>query len=164
MSKLRKYTKEWLEELCESSFSYAQVLAKAGRKIAGGNHVFLKIKIEEFNVDVSHFTGKLWSKNLTKHSHPSLAGKKGFAIEDIFREISPVGRKIIRSYVKDLDLIEYKCLECGNIGEWRNNIIALHLDHINGVATDHRLENLRWLCPNCHSATDTYAGKNNRSK
>ena len=39
--------------------------------------------------------------------------------------------------------------------------MALELDHINGINNDNRLENLRWLCPNCHAITDTYAGKNN---
>ena len=49
--------------------------------------------------------------------------------------------------------------ECG-ISEWLGNPLALQLDHINGVNNDHRLTNLRFLCPNCHSQTDTYAGKN----
>lgn len=43
---------------------------------------------------------------------------------------------------------------------WAGIPITLHLDHINGVSNDHRLENLRWLCPNCHSQTDTYCGRN----
>jgi predicted RNA-binding Zn-ribbon protein involved in translation (DUF1610 family) len=64
-------------------------------------------------------------------------------------------RKII---IKD-NLIPYKCNECG-ISGWNNKKLALHLDHINGKNGDHRLENLRFLCPNCHSQTDTYTGKN----
>lgn len=43
---------------------------------------------------------------------------------------------------------------------WAGKPIVLHLDHINGVRNDNRLENLRWLCPNCHSQTDTYCGRN----
>lgn len=43
---------------------------------------------------------------------------------------------------------------------WAGQPIVLHLDHINGVSNDHRLENLRWLCPNCHSQTETYCGRN----
>jgi hypothetical protein len=64
-------------------------------------------------------------------------------------------RKII---IKD-NLIPYECSECG-ISEWNDKKLALHLDHINGKNGDHRLENLRFLCPNCHSQTDTYTGKN----
>ena len=55
--------------------------------------------------------------------------------------------------------MEYKCQKCG-ISEWLGNPLTLQLDHINGVNNDHRLTNLRFLCPNCHSQTDTYAGKN----
>ena len=56
---LRPYTKEWLEELCSKSFSYREVLRKAGRKHAGGSQATLKKKIEEYNIDISHFTGQL---------------------------------------------------------------------------------------------------------
>lgn len=55
--------------------------------------------------------------------------------------------------------MEYRCVECGLEGEWNGKPLVLQLDHINGVNSDHRLENLRFLCPNCHTQTDTYAGK-----
>lgn len=44
--------------------------------------------------------------------------------------------------------------------EWAGKPIKLHLDHVNGIRNDHRLPNLRWLCPNCHSQTVTYCGRN----
>ena len=56
--------------------------------------------------------------------------------------------------------LEYKCTMCGNIGIWNGQKLSLQLDHINGIHNDHRIENLRFLCPNCHSTTETYAGKN----
>jgi 5-methylcytosine-specific restriction endonuclease McrA len=52
-----------------------------------------------------------------------------------------------------------KCSIC-KISNWNDKPISLHLDHINGNSTDHRLKNLRFLCPNCHSQTSTYCGKN----
>lgn len=57
------------------------------------------------------------------------------------------------------EVLEYKCSECG-LTEWNGKKIVLQLDHKNGVSTDHRLENLRFMCPNCHSQTDTWCGKN----
>ena len=51
---------------------------------------------------------------------------------------------------------------CGNTGEWLGKVMPLELDHINGKNNDHRIENLRWLCPNCHAITDTYSGRNNK--
>ena len=56
-------------------------------------------------------------------------------------------------------LIDYKCAICG-INEWLGKKIILQLDHINGDNRDNRIENLRLLCPNCHSQTETYCGKN----
>lgn len=52
-----KYTKELLIELCATSYSYAEVLRKAGRKMGGGTIATLKKKIQEYNIDISHFTG-----------------------------------------------------------------------------------------------------------
>ena len=60
-------------------------------------------------------------------------------------------------------IIEEKCVECG-IGNTHNGkLLVLHLDHINGVSNDHRMMNIRLLCPNCHSQTDTYAGRNKKN-
>lgn len=57
------------------------------------------------------------------------------------------------------EVFENKCVSCG-ITEWNNKPICLQLDHIDGNRYNHKLENLRILCPNCHSQTDTYCGKN----
>jgi len=54
----------------------------------------------------------------------------------------------------------YECSECG-LSEWRGKSLVLQLDHIDGNNSNHRLENLRLLCPNCHSQTETFAGRNN---
>ncbi|MGB2240169.1 MAG: HNH endonuclease [Pseudomonadales bacterium] len=54
----------------------------------------------------------------------------------------------------------YNCSSCGIGDEWNGKPITLQLDHINGVNNDHRLDNLRMLCPNCHSQTDTWCGRN----
>lgn len=68
-------------------------------------------------------------------------------------------RKSIKAALLRLGVFEYKCQCCG-IDSWMNNHISLQLEHKNGISDDNRLENLCLLCPNCHSQTDTYAGKN----
>ena len=50
--------------------------------------------------------------------------------------------------------------QCGNEGFWNGKKLVLQLEHKNGIHNDHRVENLCFLCPNCHSQTDTYSGKN----
>jgi hypothetical protein len=73
-----------------------------------------------------------------------------------------VGRRN-RTHVKtrliQAGLLKNRCEECG-LSEWRGRPLSVHIDHINGIRNDNRLENLRMLCPNCHSQTETYSGKN----
>lgn len=156
MKKLQPYTKEWLEELCAESYSLAEVLRKAGRQPGGGNQSILKQKIKEFDIDISHFTGQLWSKGKTAAEDSRIRNKSN---DDLFCENSTHSRSTIRKRILSQNLIEYKCAFCGNEGEWLGQKMSLELDHINGKFDDHRLENLRFLCPNCHSLTPTWRRK-----
>lgn len=66
----------------------------------------------------------------------------------------------LKTRILKAKLLEHKCSSCGNDGAWLNQELVLQLDHINGVNDDNRIENLRFLCPNCHSQTLTFCGKN----
>ena len=76
-----------------------------------------------------------------------------------------IARRRSRNHLKSrlfrAGLVRNECEVCG-ITEWRGQRLAMHLDHINGMRDDNRLENLRLLCPNCHSQTSTYGGRNVR--
>ncbi|MGZ5332243.1 MAG: HNH endonuclease, partial [Solirubrobacterales bacterium] len=73
------------------------------------------------------------------------------------------GRSTNRGHLKQrliaAGLKQDRCEECG-IGDWLDMPLSLHVHHRNGDGTDNRLENLQFLCPNCHSQTDTYGGRN----
>lgn len=71
-------------------------------------------------------------------------------------------RDSIRKTIIRDKLIPYECNICHNKGEHLGKPLSLHLDHINGINDDHSIENLRFLCPNCHSQTDTYCGRNKK--
>jgi len=87
--------------------------------------------------------------------------KKHILTDDmIFCEHSKVSAYIVKQ--RFLDVVEYKCKICG-IKEWQGQSIKLDMDHINGNSSDDRIENLRLLCPNCHSLTETYKSKNKKT-
>lgn len=86
----------------------------------------------------------------------------GYSLTDILNGKHPqyTSHKLKLKLYKE-GVKEERCEICG-ISEWQNKKISLHLDHINGNNSDHRLENLRILCPNCHSQTPTYSVKNRK--
>lgn len=82
----------------------------------------------------------------------------------IFKSNSTTDVGVVKRRIRRDSLIPYVChvTNCplSQLVIWNGDAITLHLDHVNGIRTDHRLENLRWLCPNCHSQTPTYCGRN----
>jgi 5-methylcytosine-specific restriction endonuclease McrA len=152
---------EELIELVKVSISYAQVLNKLNLIPTGGNYRILKRKINELKLDVTHFTGQGHLKGKTHN------WSKKTDLQEILKENSNYQSFKLKNRLLKEDLIENKCKLCGVGSTWNGKKLNLHLDHINGNHSDNRLENLRVLCPNCHSQTETYAGrnkKNNRNK
>jgi 5-methylcytosine-specific restriction endonuclease McrA len=82
--------------------------------------------------------------------------------ESIFKVGSTYSRHHLKRKLIKENWIPYECAVCQNPGEWQGSKLVLQLDHVNGVSSDNRIQNLRFICPNCHSQTDTYAGKNSK--
>ncbi len=91
----------------------------------------------------------------------SRKGQVLMSIEQVFVDGKEWGSELLRRYLHHYTLKEYKCAteKCG-LTEWHGEHITLELDHIDGVRSNNTLENLRWLCPNCHSQTPTFRGYN----
>lgn len=101
-------------------------------------------------------------KNLPSETKNRMNWAKGKTIThnaDIFTENSKYSNEMVKQRIVKDNLLEYRCIKCG-VDSWQGETIVLDLDHINGNNRDNRLENLRYLCPNCHSQTDTYKGRN----
>ncbi len=113
-----------------------------------------------YDFDISHFL----HYGSTKGKHFNRRKSKEYVLQHYFISNAKIARHVVREYIIKYNLIPYKCELCGNEGVWNGQKIALELDHKNGKNNDHRLENLRWLCPNCHATTDTYRGRNLKKK
>lgn len=101
------------------------------------------------NVDTSHFYTK-------PHTYTKL-----YDLDEILVDNSHyTNAHHLKKRLVSEGRLKYKCDICGNKGEWNGKPLSLQLDHKNGKHLDHRLENLRLLCPNCHSQTDSFSGKN----
>lgn len=152
-----KWTDEQLIEACKTSRSIRQILSKLGLKEAGGNYSIIKRKIKEKELDISHFTGRGWNTGLIVKPNPPKPLNEILTINSTYQS-----NKLRQRLLKE-SVFEHKCSNCNN-SEWLGNSIPLELEHINGDSSDNRLENLTLLCPNCHSLTPTYRGKNIKLK
>ena len=149
---------ERLATLAQASTSLAQILAALELPTVGRAHRELKRRLGELAIDTRHLRGQGWARGETKASHPSVASvskKLSIPDDEVFIERS----RLLGGYALVPRLLEmgwaYECAHCG-ISEWQRKKLSLHLDHINGIHDDNRLANLRLLCPNCHSQTETY--------
>ena len=152
-NKIYKLSDEQFVELLKKSSTISEVLFKLGYTVKGNSWGYSQVKrrMDDLNLDYSIFKGKSAVIKTNKLNNV----KK----EDILKENCKHQRTVLRRYVIKNNLIPYKCAICG-CTEWQGKTLSLELDHINGVNNDNRLENLRFLCPNCHSQTSTYGSRN----
>ena len=140
------------EEIIKKSTSYREVLGCFGLESKGNNFRTLKKRIQEQEIDDSHI------RNRPQNMNAIIKSK----IDDslIFCKNSDYSRTDLKKRLIKDNLIEHRCCaECGLHRQWNNKELNLTIDHINGESKDNRIDNLRFLCPNCHSQTITFAGK-----
>ena len=152
---LKHISIEQLTKAAKESYSAAEAARKLGIVDFGSTLTRIRKKISDNNIDISHWTGQLWSKGKTALDDARIRNT-----EDIFIENSKATPHYVRTLILKKNLLDYRCVSCDNDGTWLGKKINLELDHVNGNSKDNRLSNLRWLCPNCHSQTETYCGKN----
>jgi hypothetical protein len=155
---LKHKTFEQLKVAAMAASSAAEAARLLGLTDTGNTVTRLKQKLKQNNIDTSHWTGQLWSKGKTALDDARI--RKSKPVQDIFTENSNASPHYVRTLILKKNLLDYRCLICCNDGTWMGKPVNLELDHINGDRKDNRLENLRWLCPMCHSQTETFCGKN----
>ena len=147
-----KYSKEILEKVVNSSNNFSEVTRKLGLKPFYGNRMTVKKYITLFNIDTKHF--RLCSYGNTKK-------RNKVELSEILVENSTyLYTTNLKEKLYSEGLKERICELCGQNEIWNEKKISLILDHINGVNTDNRIENLRIVCPNCNATLPTHGGRN----
>lgn len=147
-----------LEKAASEATSIRQVIFKLGLVPAGGNYQQVKTALEKHNIDTGHFTGKGWRKDQKFSFTPKIELRKILTKHSTFQSFKLKKRLFIEK------LKEPKCELCGWAEIAQDGRIPVELDHINGDRYDNRLENLRILCPNCHSLQQTHRGMNQKRR
>jgi len=149
-----KYTYEILCPIIESSFSYAEALRRLGLKQTGGSQSHIKRLVQKFGISTDHFLGQLRNQGDGHRGGPKKAtAEEVLVLRD--RLSHPEKAYKLRRAMIEIG-IPYRCESCGLEGVWNGKPLMLTIDHINGHRYDNRRENLRFLCPNCHSQTPTF--------
>jgi hypothetical protein len=154
----RSWTETQLKKAVTKSRSIRQVLHYLGLKESGGNYAQLKKYIKEYNLNDAHFKGRGWSKGLTGIGKPRIPLKKILVKNSTYQSYK-LKKRLFAAGLK----AQY-CEKCGWAKRSSSGRLPLELDHINGDSNNNRLENLRILCPNCHSLEPNYRGRNRKKR
>lgn len=156
------YSKDQLQELVNNSHSFSDILRSLGKPIHGGLVDHIKKRLIHYEIDYSHFKGRGWRSGVRLMAPSRIGRTKEQFVEHFLVNNGPfITTDNLKKKLISFGVLESICDVCGNKGEWNNMPLTLQLDHKNGIRNDNRLDNLRILCPNCHTQTETYSGKNN---
>jgi Zn finger protein HypA/HybF involved in hydrogenase expression len=156
MANRRKWTDEDLIEAVKVCYTIDGIIRELGLSLTGGNRKTIKTYIKNLNLDTSHFKRRMYNAGQPR---PNARPHNKLTLDEILVKGSNYSSHKLRLRLIKEGIMENKCSKCG-ISEWLGQPITCHLDHIDGDNTNNELENLRILCPNCHSQTDTYGSKN----
>ena len=150
MGYFENYSPKEIEQIVALSVSYKDFAHKIGysHSCSGDTIKMLRQKLADY--DTSHF--KQRAQPIDRDE------------TNIFIENSTASQKVLRSWYQKGSYSEYKCAICGQEPFWNNMTMTLVLDHINGINNDDRVENLRWVCPNCNSQLNTTGSRNPNRK
>jgi Zn finger protein HypA/HybF involved in hydrogenase expression len=158
MAKLNKLNLDEVKKVVAETLSASEACRRLGMSTYGAATRFRKF-LDKNKIDYSHWTGQLWSKGKTSLEDKRIKST-GNTYKDIFCEDSAANATYVKSLIIKKELLPYKCSVCNMNPFWNGKVLKLQMDHINGNKRDQRLENLRMICPNCHSQTETFGSKN----
>lgn len=145
--------KEQLVKAIEGATSKREILERLGIRAAGGNYRTLNKYVEKYELILPEY-------NAFPQVRPPSKGIYSKPLEEVLTVDSTYNRANLKKRLINAGLLSLICANCGLGPHWNGKPLVLQLEHLNGIWNDNRLENLCLLCPNCHTQTKTYAGKN----
>ncbi|MFJ6565901.1 HNH endonuclease signature motif containing protein [Streptomyces sp. NPDC091292] len=155
----RRWTREILESAVAASHSVSEVVRRLGLDNVGGHQTHIGRRIKSYGIDTSHFDAGISTGRRRGGPHRRSSAEILVADSSAHAKRKPSSR--LKEAMHELGIAE-QCALCGIEAVWQGEPLPLEVDHIDGDWRNNRVENLRLLCPNCHSTTDTYRGRGKR--
>ena len=147
------YTRAEVVDAVAHARSLSGALRRLGLRPVGGNHRTLHKLIDHYGISVEHL-----DSNWSQRGRP---GPRSMSLDEILVEHSTYASAKLKRRLYDAGLKQRRWEMCGQGAEWQGRRMSLILDHVNGVADDNRIENVRIVCANCNATLDTHCGRKN---
>jgi hypothetical protein len=154
-SPIWKINKETLVDVISKRNTFSDVLQFFDLANKGGNYKTLRDRCEFDNIDLTQLR-----KRSEEIRVRGFKNKEKLPLDKVLVKNSTYNRGSLKKRLVEEKILKYECSICEQSSVWKEKPLVLVLDHINGISNDHRIKNLRFLCPNCNSQTSTFAGRN----